>query len=228
MHNLTHVRRIVTISGPSGSGKTTAAKFIQEELSFCAGVLLSVTTRVQRSSDVPGEYVYVTQEDFAKMLHDGLFAWTVQVGEDHYGTLCETIRDFVSAPEGRANIGIMVITPDTVTTLRTILEGWGKLDMHRPVFMIPPHQSRQRIAARSHHDPVAIAQFDTRLVREEHHWYEDALNSSARGEVPYTFLPNDGTLDDLRRNSIALFLEDIKENHGSDAVGAILLRLYGF
>jgi guanylate kinase len=83
--------RIISISGASASGKTSVAR---EVLSFLpeSKMLLSLTTRPSRPSDVPGEYRYVSSETFEDLKKSGSFLWSVGVHGNRYGTLRESVE----------------------------------------------------------------------------------------------------------------------------------------
>ncbi len=97
--------RIISISGASASGKTTVAR---ELLSSLHGslMLLSVTTRLRRPSDVPGEYQYVSQEEFDKLDRDDSFLWSVGAHGNRYGTLRSSVE---AACAGSTSIAILTI-----------------------------------------------------------------------------------------------------------------------
>lgn len=61
---------ILTISGSPGTGKTTLMKGILG-LRKDAKLLPNVTTRTRRPSDLPGDYLYVTEPRFQEMLERG-------------------------------------------------------------------------------------------------------------------------------------------------------------
>src|SRR6185437_7584339 len=76
---------ILSLTGPSGVGKTTLMHNLLHALPNVK-TLTSYTTRAPRESDEPGEYNYISQEEFDRMQAAGEFLWTAQAYVNHYGT----------------------------------------------------------------------------------------------------------------------------------------------
>ncbi len=76
---------ILSITGPSGVGKTTLMHNLLKALPH-ATPLKSYTTRTPRPSDEPGEYEYVSLEEFERMEQAGEFLWTASAYVNRYGT----------------------------------------------------------------------------------------------------------------------------------------------
>ncbi len=68
---------IVVLTGPSGSGKSTMATRLQSVFPE-AKPLESFTTRSHRDSDVEGELIYISAEEFKTRLDAGEFLWAEQ------------------------------------------------------------------------------------------------------------------------------------------------------
>lgn len=96
---------IISISGSSASGKTSLAL---ELLSFLpdSRMLLSLTTRTPRPSDIPGEYRYLSEEAFGALERDGKLLWSVKAHGNRYGTLKESAS---SAAERGTHIATLTI-----------------------------------------------------------------------------------------------------------------------
>lgn len=90
--------RIITLSGPSAVGKTTIAReLLQANPEW--KLLISLTTRGPRPSDIPGEYKYnVSMRRFDELEREGKFVWTVCVHGNKYGTLSKLVDDALDAP----------------------------------------------------------------------------------------------------------------------------------
>jgi guanylate kinase len=77
---------IVVISAPSGAGKTTICRRLLErfpEMSFS----VSYTTRKPREGEVEkGEYIFVSKEEFERMIEKDEFVEWVKIFGDYYGT----------------------------------------------------------------------------------------------------------------------------------------------
>ena len=77
--------QVITISGPSGSGKSTTIRNLLTMLPN-AKTAPTVTTRKKRKSDKEGERIYVTKEEFQRMLANGeLVAAQLQKSGNYYG-----------------------------------------------------------------------------------------------------------------------------------------------
>lgn len=85
------------VTGPSGAGKNSV---IDRVMDMLPGLVYSVsyTSRPRRPSEVDGEdYVFVSQEQFAQRIEEGDFLEHVTYLDDHYGTSCSQLEDFVSS-----------------------------------------------------------------------------------------------------------------------------------
>lgn len=96
---------IISLSGASASGKTTIARSVLGAIPG-SRMLLSVTTRARRPSDIPGEYRYVSHEEFAELETQDAFLWSVAVHGNKYGTLTGTAHD---ACERDTHVAILTI-----------------------------------------------------------------------------------------------------------------------
>jgi guanylate kinase len=78
--------QIFVVSGASGSGKTTLVRALQAndpELRFSA----SYTTRPSRPGEIDGrDYCFVSQEEFLKLIREGLLVEYVEQFGHYYGT----------------------------------------------------------------------------------------------------------------------------------------------
>ncbi len=129
---------IITLTGPTASGKTSIARRLLEEIPG-SSMVLSLTTRAPRPTDVPGEYRYVTHEEFHDLNKRGLFEWAVPHKEQWYGTLKETLNEAISNPQ---HAWIMILVLDAVTTARTFLKKHDALEQHKPFFILVPDDER--------------------------------------------------------------------------------------
>src|SRR3989344_7223125 len=79
---------IVTLAGTSGAGKSTVGEWLRKRFGNILKPVVSITTREPKNSDPPGEYAYVSVEEFQRMKSAGEFIWDVcPHGTDYYGTL---------------------------------------------------------------------------------------------------------------------------------------------
>ncbi len=125
---------ILTFSGVSAAGKTRLSKEILAAR-HNAKMVTSITTRPARDSDIPGEYRQVPKEVFDKLCADDVFLWDVEHAGTHYGTPWESV---VLAAEKTDGIGIMILTPDVMPTLRDFLSSLPFPNVHVPVFLTTP------------------------------------------------------------------------------------------
>lgn len=129
---------IVTLTGPTASGKTSIARRLLEEIPD-SSMVLSLTTRAPRPTDVPGEYRYVTHEEFENLNKQNLFEWSVPHKDQWYGTLKETLHETISNPN---RVWIMILVLDAVATARTFLQKHDALSHHKPFFILVPDDER--------------------------------------------------------------------------------------
>ena len=79
--------KIVVLSGPSGVGKGTVHAALREKCEDY-GFSVSVTTRAPREGEQEGvHYFYRSQEEFDRMIEEGLFAEYIRIYNNSYGTL---------------------------------------------------------------------------------------------------------------------------------------------
>ncbi|MGC8976810.1 MAG: guanylate kinase [Candidatus Ratteibacteria bacterium] len=83
---------IFVLSAPSGTGKTTIQKILKEELKDF-DIITTITTRKPRPGEKNGiDYIFVSEEEFKKMIKEDKFAeWSIVYG-NYYGTPKEKIE----------------------------------------------------------------------------------------------------------------------------------------
>ncbi len=112
---------IYSLSGPSCAGKTTLLARLRYEITGIEP-LVSVTTREARPSDQPGEYRYVSDEEFDRMEKEGLFLWTVRpFGASRYGTLTWSIETALRS----SREFVPILTLDAVRILMRYADDYG-------------------------------------------------------------------------------------------------------
>ncbi|OGN03304.1 MAG: hypothetical protein A2655_00545 [Candidatus Yanofskybacteria bacterium RIFCSPHIGHO2_01_FULL_43_42] len=170
--------RILTVTGPSGSGKTTiVGELLKKHPEW--KMVLSLTSRESRESDLPGEYrCNVSRKEFLRRELGREFMWLVRAHGNMYGTLQADVR---MALDSR-NLSLMQILPDSVKQLR--IQAPGRV---LSVFILPPDEEglRRRLERRGE-QPEAIE----RRVADCRKWEEEARFS----DIPYEFIRNDGTV----------------------------------
>lgn len=77
----------IIISGPSGAGKTPITYTIMDTFDNVKRIQ-SYTTRKERTKEVSGTYIYMTEEQFEKKIKEGFFLEYNKVHKDqqYYGT----------------------------------------------------------------------------------------------------------------------------------------------
>lgn len=86
----------IIISGPSGAGKTPITYTIMDTFDNVKRIQ-SYTTRKERSREVSGTYVYMTQSQFEKKIKEGFFLEYNKVHKDqqYYGTGLDSYNNIV-------------------------------------------------------------------------------------------------------------------------------------
>ena len=81
------------ISAPSGAGKTSLVEALVAALPEVE-VSVSHTTRAMRPGEIDGvNYHFVSEEEFALMIEDGVFLEYAKVFGNHYGTSRQSIQE---------------------------------------------------------------------------------------------------------------------------------------
>jgi guanylate kinase len=129
--------RIVIISSPSGGGKTSICRLLLSPARKRRGWRFSIsyTTRAPRRGERNGrEYFFVSEEEFARLVHRGFFAEHFKVHLYRYGTPRHPIEVV------RRRGGVMLFDVD--------VQGAKRLKREYPdaisVFILPPSQAELR------------------------------------------------------------------------------------
>ena len=86
---------MVILSSPSGVGKTTLTKKIQQKYQTFK-ISVSHTTRPPRSNEVDGgDYHFVSQENFEKLIVENKFYEHAKIFENYYGTLKKNVDETI-------------------------------------------------------------------------------------------------------------------------------------
>ena len=186
--------KIVTLTGPSGSGKTSIVKELRA-LRPDLRLVVSLTTRAPRPSDLPGEYHHRVLPAAFKENPDFMWLWVVKVHGDFYGTLQSSVDDALSGETP----SLMILAPEAVGTLRSYAEArcgagaLGKL-LHGSeagcgggvasfyILAPPERELRKRLKQRGD-DSAAIE----RRLADCKRWDEAACKSV----IPYIFVSNE-------------------------------------
>ena len=156
---------MLVLSSPSGAGKTTLSRRILES---DAGIVMSVsaTTRAKRSNEVEGrDYVFVSPEEFERMVRNGEFLEYASVFDHQYGTPKKPVMAALAA--GRD----VLFDIDWQGTQQ--LKERAREDLVS-VFVLPPsHQElERRLKTRAQDSEEIVAARMAKAASEISHWPE--------------------------------------------------------
>ncbi|MDR0548967.1 MAG: guanylate kinase [Deltaproteobacteria bacterium] len=141
---------LFVISAPSGAGKSTVIKLLLKR-ARCPRLDYSVsyTTRAPRPGEVNGQdYVFVSQEEFLRLVReDGFLEW-VKVFDNFYGTSQAWVNQKLAADRD-------VLVEVDVVGAKSLKERFPKAVM---IFMVPPnrHELIRRLTFRRTEDPLEL------------------------------------------------------------------------
>ena len=145
--------RLIVVSGPSGAGKSSLIREALEAVPELA-YSVSATTRPPRPGEVDGEhYVFLSREEFERLIEEGKFLEWAPYSGNLYGTLEGKVQEMLDA--GRSVI------------LEIELQGARQVRQKRPdaamVFVRAPslEETRRRLSGRATETAEAM---ETRLA----------------------------------------------------------------
>ena len=145
--------RLIVVSGPSGAGKSSLIREALEAVPELA-YSVSATTRPPRRGEVDGEhYVFLSREEFERLIEEGKFLEWAPYSGNLYGTLEGKVQEMLDA--GRSVI------------LEIELQGARQVRQKRPdavmVFVRAPslEETRRRLSGRATETAEAM---ETRLA----------------------------------------------------------------
>ena len=177
---------ILSLSGPSGVGKTTLMHNLLKALPSVKP-LISYTTRAARPSDEPGEYAYITQEEFDRMSAAGEFLWEAHAYVNHYGTRKE---DIDQALENKTTVYMPVLVLTAVKRLHEYAKEVGKSDLVHSMYIHIDDEAELRSRFKERGDKPEEA--EARIV-ECRTWNEEAKNLG----VPFIWLQAQKKREDI-------------------------------
>lgn len=171
--------KIISFTGPSGSGKGTIVEALRERYPEL-DLVISCTTRPRMPRDLPGEYAYLSLEDFNDYRDQNAFQWTAAAHGYLYGTLCRSLQDAV----GRRWPSAIFMTPQALPHLLSFSH-----DRVKPFFILPPPEEilRERLHLRGDG-----AEEIEKRINECRDWE----NVARASKLPYTYVDNSGTVDE--------------------------------
>jgi len=115
------------LTGTSGAGKTSVARKLVE-MGGRFTLVQALTTRHKREDDNTGEYVYVSDEEFAKSDKQGDLLVKSKYRGDNYGIATRPLQELIKG--GR--VPVLVVTPEAVLEFA---ETWLNKINERPPFL---------------------------------------------------------------------------------------------
>lgn len=112
---------IITLTGASGTGKTTIARTLMERLPN-ALPLMSYTTRSPRPNDLPGDFSFISKQEFDEIASRDEFLWTAKVGDTRYATKKEDLKQ-AFADEGA--VRVMILVPERLPNVHAFAKALG-------------------------------------------------------------------------------------------------------
>lgn len=171
--------KIITFSGPSAVGKSAiVGELLRRNSSW--RLVVNITTRGPKDSDIPGEYRHVSEDEFVKLEQEGKFLETDQAHGNRYGTLLASLDEALSS----GPMSLQILTPDGVP--RVMDHAKGKV-LSFFVFVRSVDVLRKRLKARGESEK-SIEQRLSDCAR----WHEEAKASG----LPYVFIDNSGTVEE--------------------------------
>lgn len=187
------------IVGQSGSGKSTLASIALEALRH-ASLVTSTTTRKRRPSDLPGEYSYVSQEEFNQLsAKESEFLDIFNHAGEYYATRLDDILKFHFQSDPHIRIAILV--PRAVPIWLKLLKQRGYVlsrDVH--VVFVETQSDGYRIRLeRRGDDPATI---ENKIVQSQR--FKQELFDLVPNELIST-LRNDGSVEEFKAEALRLF-----------------------
>ncbi|MEK7066723.1 MAG: hypothetical protein AAB965_04115 [Patescibacteria group bacterium] len=183
--------RIVAFVGPSGTGKSTIVRRLLKKFSFMT-LITSLTTRKPRDSDIKitrrriREYLYMSDDDFDKMISLNAFEWFVGPHGNRYGTP-KDLLDKAAFGHNEAILGkkfsIMIVTPLAAEKLFKL---YPEITLFFFVCPVARAEIERRLVLRG--DTKEAVE---RRVKDCEDWFKNSLESL----VPYIYLKNDGPIE---------------------------------
>lgn len=185
---------IVTLTGASCAGKGLIASNLLKKLPN-AKLIPSHTTRGREDRDLPGEYVYVTPEEFKALKDANAFLWYIFALGNEYGTM----RSLVDEALGREDeISIMMLV-NVVDLLIAYARSKHKENDVLSFYILTRREVREERFVKRGDKPEDIE----RRLRDCEMWDKVVLKS----KIPYIFIENNTAIE-APVNEIVKLVED--------------------
>lgn len=173
---------LITFSGASAVGKSSVAQLLLKS-SDVYQLLLSTTTRPPRATDLPGEYEYLSSEEFQQRQD---FLWQTEVHGNHYGTSKKLLDEAINSSKQ----SILILIPQVLGTLRKYLKEQGVPNRSRYLrsyYILSPLGPILRERLQQRGDSPEVIEKRLQDCRD---WDSQARESP----FPYVYVTNNGTL----------------------------------
>ncbi len=177
---------LIVISGPSGAGKDSVIRRMKE-LGIPLHFVVTMTTRPPRPGEEDGkDYIFVSEEEFERVLKEGGFLENAIVYGHRYGVPKEQVR---KALESGKDVVMRVDVQGARTLRRLVPEAVF-------IFLIPSSEEElvRRLKTRSTEDEKAL-ELRLSIAREE---------MKSLGEFDYVVINADGRLDEAVQKIMAI------------------------
>lgn len=177
---------LIVISGPSGAGKDSVIRRMKE-LGVPLHFVVTMTTRPPRPGEEDGkDYIFVSEEEFERVLREGGFLENAVVYGHRYGVPKEQVK---KALESGKDVVMRVDVQGARTLRRLVPEAVF-------IFLIPASEEElvRRLRARSTEDEKAL-ELRLAIAREEMKSLE---------EFDYVVINADGRLDEAVQKVMAI------------------------
>ena len=172
-------------------GKTTLMHNLLGSLPN-AKPLVSYTTRATRPTDEPGEYAYVSQEEFDAMKTSGAFLWEAHAYVNHYAT---RKADIDMALSDSSTIFIPVLVLSAVKTLHEYASRTGTIQNLRSLYIHIDDEAELRSRFKERGDKPEEAEA---RIAECRSWNEEAKNLG----VPFIYLEAQKKREDILADAL--------------------------